>query len=243
MGIRIVAEKALDGDEVVGAVQRWRSPDGRLHLHFDQTRPDALAPLAASIPGECYTSADRADVEALEALTAAGFTESRREDEFEIPVTRLNAPVPPGYRIVTADQTTLESLALLDVQLREDVPGADGWQVDLAWFRGQTFDSPFYDPETYRVALAGDAYAGLARIWIGPRPRPRLGLIGVLAPHRRRGVARALIAAAFAPLADRGIPVVTAEADTTNTASQTLLKSLGAQVTGGTVELHRRKRR
>ncbi|WP_370452685.1 GNAT family N-acetyltransferase [Kribbella sp. VKM Ac-2568] len=42
------------------------------------------------------------------------------------------------------------------------------------------------------VDLAGD-YAGLVRIWNGPRPLPRLGLIGVLPAHRRRGLARALV--------------------------------------------------
>jgi GNAT superfamily N-acetyltransferase len=230
---------AWDGPEVVGAVHPWRSPDGRLRLFFDRGRPDAFGPLAAIIGGECFAGFDQDDTAALAALTAVGFTESRREDAYEIPVSLLDVAVPPGIRIVTADRTALEPLAMLDCRLREDVPGADGWQPDLAWFREETYDSPFFDPLTYRVALSGDQYVGLARIWLGPRPVPHLGLIGVLPGHRRRGVARSLIAAAFAPLAGRGVPHVTAEADATNRASATLLTSLGGRITGGSIELHR----
>jgi ribosomal protein S18 acetylase RimI-like enzyme len=76
-------------------------------------------------------------------------------------------------------------------------------------------------------------------VWLGPRPHPRLGLIGVLPAHQRRGAARALLSAVFATLADRGEPLITAEADAENTASVTLLTSLGGRVTGGTLELHR----
>jgi GNAT superfamily N-acetyltransferase len=230
---------AWDGDRVIGVVHPWTGPDGRLRLFFGGCRPDALAPLAGAFSGECFTTVDRADQESRAALAAGGFAEHRREDDFEIPVTRFDAPIPDGFRIVTADRTTLEGLAGLDARLRQEVPGADGWTVDLTWFREETFDSPFFDPLTYRVALAGEAYAGLARIWIGPRPAPRLGLIAVLAQHRRRGLARALIAEAFAPLADRGVPLVTAEADATNQASQALLAGLGGHVVGGTVELRR----
>ena len=87
---------------------------------------------------------------------------------------------------------------------------------------------------------ADGSYAGLVRVWNGPRPLPRLGLIGVLRDHRRRGLARALISAAFNVLHDRGATVVTAEADETNTASLTLLASFGAAKVDAEVELFRR---
>lgn len=57
--------------------------------------------------------------------------------------------------------------------------------------------------------------------------------------YRRRGLARAMIAAAFAPLLQRGVAAVTAEVDDTNTASNTLMTALGGRVTGGTAELRR----
>jgi len=55
----------------------------------------------------------------------------------------------------------------------------------------------------------------------------------------RRGLACALLHAALTPLAERGIELVSAEADVTNTPSQALLASLGARRTGGSVELRR----
>ena len=230
---------AWDGKRIVGALHPWRRPDGRHALYFDKCRADAYGPLAAMVGGECFATVDADDSAAVEGLTAAGFVAHRREDNYSIPVRRIDAPIPAGLRIITADATELEPLMTLDCALREDVPGADGWQPDPVWFREETYDSPFFDPLTYRIAVDGDDYVGLARIWLGPRPVPRLGLVGVLAPYRRRGLARALIAAAFAPLAERGETTAEAEADATNVASQTLLTSLGGKITGGTIELRR----
>jgi GNAT superfamily N-acetyltransferase len=53
-------------------------------------------------------------------------------------------------------------------------------------------------PDSYRIVAMGpnEAPAGLVRIRAG-RPPSRLGLIGVLREHRRRGLASALLAAAF----------------------------------------------
>ena len=203
---------AWDGDHVVGAVHPWRSPDGRHRLFYDRCRPDAYAPLADIIDGPCQTGIDADDTEHLQALIGAGFVEFRRENDYEIPVVRIDAAVPAGLRIVTADDVIDERLMMLDCALRDDVPGSDGWQPNLTWFREETYTPPFYDPLTYRVALDGDDLIGLAR---------------------------ALIAQALAPFAERGEPLVTAEADVTNTASHALLIGFGARVSGGSIELHR----
>ncbi len=232
---------AFDGDDVIGALHPWRAPDGRHRLYYDKCRADAYAPLAAAIPGECFATLDAADNDALTALAGAGFTENRRESEYTIPVTRVETPVPAGIDIVTADKTELEPLMLLDCAIRADIPGSEGWQPDPVWFREETYDSPFFDPQTYRVALAGRDYVGLARVW---KPLPgqrygRLGCVGVLAAHRRQGLGRALIAQAFAPLAGPGAVAVTAEADAANAASHALLASFGGRVTGGSIELYR----
>jgi ribosomal protein S18 acetylase RimI-like enzyme len=231
---------AWDGDAVIGALHPWHAPDGRVRLFFDKTRVDAYAPLAAAIDGECYATVDAGAAEMLAALRGSGFVDSRREEEYEIPVARIDAPVPDGLRIVTADRTELEPLMLLDCAIRADIPGADGWQPDPVWFREETYDSPFFDPLTYRIALDGDRYVGLARVWlpIGDELH-RLGCIGVLAGYRRRGLALALIASAFAPLVERGVSTVGAEADATNVASHSLLTGLGGVVTGASVELYR----
>lgn len=225
---------AWDGASVVGVMQPWTPPNGRPTLYFGPCRDDAFAALAAAEPGERYAKLGVAD-----AARLPGFTEIRREHDYEIPVARLAAEVPAGLTIVSAGGTELEKLMMLDCALREDVPGSEGWQPDPQWFREETYDSPYFDPQTYAVAVDGDDYVGLARVWNGPRPRPHLGMIGVLSAYRRKGVASALLARVFGPLADRGEKVVTAEADATNTASNTLLRKLGGRVVGGTVELYR----
>jgi ribosomal protein S18 acetylase RimI-like enzyme len=234
---------AWRGDRLAGVLNAWRAPDGRLRIYYAGSEQEAYAPLAAAVEGDCYVTADQADAAMLGALGAAGFAELRRENEYEIPVSRVDAPVPDGIRIVTADQTDLEPLMMLDCAIRADIPGADGWQPDPAWFREETYDSAFFDPQAYRVALDGAEYVGLARVWLRSPSRAyrRLGCVGVLAGYRQRGLGRALIAEAFAPLADAGETMVTAEADVTNAASHALLTSFGARVTGGTVELYRER--
>jgi ribosomal protein S18 acetylase RimI-like enzyme len=234
---------AWDGPLVVGALHPWRTPDGRLRLYYDKCRPDTYAPLAGVISGDCYAMADVSDGALLSALAGAGFTENRRENGYEIPVARVSAPVPPGIRVVTADETELEPLMMLDCQIRADIPGADGWLPDPVWFREETYDSPFFDPASYRVAISGAGqYVGLARVWkrLPGRQYRRLGCVGVLTGYRRHGLARALIAQVLAPLADDGEPAVTAEADAGNVASDALLRGFGGRVTGGTIELIRR---
>jgi ribosomal protein S18 acetylase RimI-like enzyme len=235
---------AWEGDSVVGVLHPWRSPDDRLRLYYGKCRADAYAPLASVIDAECYTTADADDDAMLAALSAAGFAEHRRENNYEIPVAKADAHVPDGIRIVTADKTELEPLMLLDCAIRADIPGADGWQPDPVWFREETYDSPFFDPQTYRVALDGTEYVGLARVWkrAPSEQYRRLGCVGVLAGYRQRGLGRALIAQAMAPLADAGETVVTAEADTANIASHTLLTAFGAKITASTIELHRAAR-
>lgn len=148
--------------------------------------------------------------------------------------------MPARLEIISAAATEPELLMTLDCALREGVPGSQGWRPDAVWFREEAYDSPFFDPKAYLVALDGADYVGLVRIWNGPRPLPRLGLVGVLPSYRRRGLARALISQAFAALHARGATEVTAEVDVSNTASNALLAGLGGVVTGTELELCRR---
>ena len=82
------------------------------------------------------------------------------------------------------------------------------------------------------------AYVGLVRVSVAPR-WAKLGLVGVRPGHRRRGLARALVAAAFRPLRDGGVELVLAEADAANEPARALLAGFGARRTGGTFELVR----
>lgn len=104
----------------------------------------------------------------------------------------------------------------------------------------ETF-GPDFDPDTYLVAadISSGNYMGLVRIWVG-RSRSRLGLIAVLPPYRRRGVAKALLARALGVLHERGQTEISAEIDDTNTACLALLGGMGARRQGGTVEFVKR---
>jgi len=143
--------------------------------------------------------------------------------------------------LVSADAVDENGLRMLDEALRQDVPGTDGWINDPREFREYTFDERRFDPATYLVAVddISRAFAGLARVWNHPR-QPRLGLVGVTSGYRRRGLAKMLLAAVFAPLRDRGISEVAAEADAASTASNALLSRISARRIGGSTELVRR---
>ena len=238
---------ALDDDEVVGRATLLRRPDGRAYVAADAWKDEVTVALLraaiADVPGDLHSTVAEDDAAQLALLSGVGFAEHRREHEYLIPVAGVLAgpagTVPDGVRIVSAAGVDVARLMRLDDLLRQDVPGTDGWVNELEEFRQYTFGSPQFDPELYLVAVTDeDRYAGLVRLWPAHRV-PRLGLIGVLRPYRRRGLASALLHAAFRPLAGRGVEQVSAEADVTNTASVTLLTTLGAVRTGGAVELRR----
>jgi len=241
--------RALDGDQSVGRARAVQRPDRRWFVALDSQRADAyealLHAIAEDLQQDLYMTVDESDHELLQRCRQLGCTVNRREDEYLVPtdadVTGLtDAALPAGLGHVSAAEADEDQLRALDEVLREDVPGANGWVNDPRDFREYTFDARHFDPMTYLVAVdeATGGYAGLVRVWNDPG-NPRLGLIGVVAAHRRRGVARALLAAAFRALHDRGFGQVAAEVDVTNAASTELLRRLGARRTGGSVELIR----
>ncbi len=248
---RALTWRALDGDAIAGEVSARLRPDARWFLFFDTWRADAYPPLADAVARDLcrdlYVTLEDAEFDALDACAAAGFAVHRRESYFRIPtdpaVTGLTgSALPAGLDLISAADADITRLRLLDDALRQDVPGTDGWRWDPAEFRDETF-SLFFDPATYLVAVdqASGEYAGLVRVWRS-RGGPRLGLIAMLAPYRRRGAARALLGHVFAVLAGRGNLSVVAEVDDTNEPSVSLLTGLGARRYGGSVELIRRYR-
>lgn len=243
--------RALDGGQVVGTIRAHLMPDSRWHVGFEPCRDDAYEPLLDAVAGntdsDLYMSVRESDPDALARFSAVGFEVSRRESFFRIPtdpaVTGLHqTEAPEGTIIISAIRADEEELRLLDDTLRQDVPGVDGWKWDPGDFWIETFDSGGFNPDTYLVAadVASGDYVGLVRVWDTPGA-PRLGLVGVVRGHRRRGLARVLLARAFRVLHEKGKAEVVAEADDTNTASVTLLTSLGARRADGIIELIRRR--
>lgn len=235
---------AVNAGNELGRVTALRRPDDKWFVACDTWLDGAhealIATAAADLARDLYATVDLCDDRALGRYAASGFVEARREDEVVLDVAEARqalaaAELPGGYRIVSAADVDTDRLRQLDDELRRDVPGCDGWVNHPQEFREYTF-APHFDRTTYLVALREDGEAtGLVRIWAGRPPR-RLGLIGVVRAHRRRGLARALLRAAFDAVGDDSIA---AEVDTDNVASRALLNSLGAHRTGGTIELRR----
>jgi len=252
---RMAAWRALAGAEVIGEANAMLRADWRCFVSIGTWVADSFPPLVSAVADDLrqdlYTTVDEGDQAELRNWSAAGFTVLRREDHFLIPTApdRTRQPgavlpgavLPAGMSLVSADAVDEYGLRLLDEALRHDVPGTDGWINDPQEFREQNFDERRFDPATYLVAVddASLAFAGLARVWKHPR-QPRLGLVGVTPGYRRRGLAKLLLAAVFAPLCERGIGEVAAEADADDPAATALLARIGARRVGGSLELVRR---
>jgi ribosomal protein S18 acetylase RimI-like enzyme len=238
---------AMNGEQELGRITADRRPNDRWYVAcdtwYDAAHDALVATVADDLAQDLYAIVADTDEDGLRRYAAAGFIEERREDDVTVDVAMARealagAGLPPGYRIVSAADIDDGVLRILDDTLRIDVPGSGGWVNDPQEFREYTFATHF-DKAAYLVALdTHDAPAGLVRIWAGRPPR-RLGLIGVLREHRRRGIANALLAAAFTAVAQQGVTSVVAEVDVDNVASRALLERIGARRTGGTVELRR----
>jgi GNAT superfamily N-acetyltransferase len=239
---------AVDSTAAVGEVRAFLKPDGRWVIGFDDCRDDAYQPLLAAVAdgtgGELYATANEKNGESQARFADLGFVVNRREGIYLIPtdpeLTGLAKADPGETVLISAIDADWDDLRLLDDALRQDVPGSDGWQWDPAGFREETYDASDFDPATYVVAVDSYSarYIGLARVWVGPG-RPRLGLVAVLPPYRRRGLARAMLSKVFGVLHERGKAEVTCEIDDTSTASLALLTGIGAHRIAGMVEFKR----
>ncbi|ASN81249.1 GNAT family N-acetyltransferase [Deinococcus ficus] len=228
---------AWDGAAVVGALFPWRSPDGRVRLFFERCRQDAWAPLLAQVPGPAVTTVRDATPQAV--LEDLGFRPARTDRLYELPARPHDVPLPAGVEVLSAADVPPVEVMALDTRLRDEVPGTDGWTAAPDWFLEENHHSPYFDPECYLIARAGAENVGLIRVWNGPRPRPRLGLVGVLPGWRGQGLAAALLARVLTVWAVRGADRVTAEVDAGNAASRALMARFGGMVVGTETELVR----
>ncbi|MDT4907015.1 MAG: hypothetical protein QOI69_256 [Pseudonocardiales bacterium] len=238
------------GADTIATAHAMSRPDGRWYVSIDAWDDAAWPPLMdimiKDLGCDLHTIVDESDETTQANWRRFGFEVARREIDYMIPVDPgvtglVESRLPDGMVLLAADAVDETELRLLDDTLRAYVPGGDGWRNDPQEFREHSFDERYFDPATYLVALDDSvpAFAGLVRIMVMPR-RPRLGLIGVAAGYRRRGLARALLAAAFVALHDRGFTHVWADVDATNAATIRLLEQIGGQRTGASVAMVRR---
>lgn len=213
-------------------------PETRTFLRPDGRRFVLGRPAGGLPPGELFASVEESDVDHLRALEDLGFVRERRDLHLVLPTDGPRHPAPAGVTALRADGVDEEALRLLDDELRQDVPGTDGWRWTARDFREETFHSPHFDPAVYLVATCEGEHVGICRIWIRPE-HPKLGFIGVRRSLRRGGIARWLIGEVFAVLRARGQRKVWSEVDETNVASRALLEGLGGRVVGASLELKR----
>lgn len=211
-------------------MRAWIRPDGRCFLLGE---PDEELPL-----GELFASVDEADARRRAAFEALGFAPVRRELDLLLPAVLAPVAAPGGVRARRADEVPEDALRLLDDELRQDVPGTDGWHWRPEDFREETYSSPQYDPAVYLPGEVDGELAAICRVWLRPE-RPRLGFVGVRRSLRRRGIARWLVGEAFAVLAARGHDEVATEVDETNVGSRALLERIGGRCVGASLELRR----
>jgi GNAT superfamily N-acetyltransferase len=225
---------ALENDLVIGRGEASRRSDGRLFVSVDAWHPTAFDQLAAALldalPRPLHTMVDEADADLTAQWRRAGFTTRRREWEYAVPTGPFGTVPPPGVTVRPFGGARPGPLKALDRAIRDEA-GA-GWQDMPAEIR----PGPAPDPSKYAVAEESGAYVGLLRVATVTR-MPRIGLIAVRAGHRRRGIARALLAHTLNALHHVGKQAASAEVTESNLAATALFEGFGARRTGSSLEL------
>ncbi len=242
---------ALEDDRVVGEGEAWRRLDGRLFVSIDAWHPTAVDRLAdamlAYLPRPLHTMVDETDAELTAHWQRAGFTARRREWMCLLPTdpaaTGLDpALTPAGVTILAPGEAEAEPLRELDRAIRDEVQSTLGWhEMPAEVLPRADDDTPvdtgaLVDPAKYAVAAVDGEYVGLVRIAPVPR-QPRIGLVAVRAGHRRKGIARALLAHVLGSLHGSGVPTATAELNEGNQAAVALLDGIGTERLSCNVEL------
>jgi mycothiol synthase len=207
----------------------WFELHGNSGMYFGVVAPGetgrglgtALAELGeeratASGSTRAYTWTLSANRAAADLFERRGYHETRRFYEMAI---ELDGPVeepalPDGLLLAVfteADARTFH--AALDDAF------ADHWEHHSTpfdeWWSKQR-NAPDYDPTLWFVVRDGTEVAGIVRCDPERSGGGHVGAIGVRAPWRGRGVARALLARSFAEFARRGAPRVSLGVDAAN---------------------------
>lgn len=220
---------ALEDDLVVGRGAMSRRPDGRMFVSVDAWHGAAFERLAeamlADLPRPLHTVVDEADLDLTAQWQRAGFVVRRREWEYAVPTAVGDAPQ-PGVTVIGFGRADEGRLHALDRAIRAE--NENGPDLPAEVIKGGR--------SLFAVAERDGEYVGLIRVATLIR-RPRIGLVGVRAAHRRRGVARALLTHTLAALHAVGKEAASAEVSESNVAATALFEGIGARRTGSNLEL------
>ncbi|MFD0632758.1 GNAT family N-acetyltransferase [Catenulispora yoronensis] len=184
--------------------------------------------MLAELPRPLFTVVDEGDDDLTAAWLVAGFSIGRRERGYVLPtdprVSGLASVGPPsGVRIVPAGAADTDALRALDSVIRAEIAATVGWQTMPVEVLHRPHGILAEDLPKFVVAAQGTEYVGLVRLVTATR-QPRIGLLAVRADHRRRGIARALLAHVLGDLHVRGTAAAWAEINEANTAAAALVE-------------------
>ncbi|AFU02050.1 GNAT family N-acetyltransferase [Nocardia brasiliensis] len=233
--------QAVADGRVLGHADAARRPDGRTFVSIDSWDDTVFDRLAAAIlndlPAPLHTVVDELEADLRSRWEHAGFTTRRREWEYLIPADPQHiglgsAAVPAGVTLLPFGAAQQVPLRAAYAAIRAEIEATAGWDTMPA----EIIDRPF-DCGHFAVAVSDQEYVGLLRT-ATRRKHARIELLAVRAAHRRRGIARALLAQALDALHRSGIDAVSAFVDETATAAIALFDSLGgARRAGSNLEL------
>lgn len=206
--------------------------------------------LEGLVPCWVFSMVDEGNQPLLAFFARHGFQEIRREHHVELDLRDFDTtPFAAAAQQAATQGYSIRSLAelqddpqrdqkvyQLDLALRREVPGSEEFDQPFEAFAEQTFESPAFRPDSYFIALHGEQYVGLHRIWVNPTG-PRVGLTGLLPGHRRQGVASALKLRGVSYAQAHGFLVLRAENDADNEAILDLNRRMGYRKRGGAVEV------
>jgi mycothiol synthase len=164
------------------------------------------------------------DTARVDLLTRLGFARFRTWDDVReraLGETPRMAP-PPGFTIRPATLEDADGLAAA-----RNASFADEWTGAL--YRDEVMTKPGYDPAREIVAVAPDGrIAAFTVYWVDGRNRTgHFEPVGTHPAFQRKGLARAVMVAAMARMADAGMATATVNHNTDNVAARRLYESLG----------------
>lgn len=224
---------ARNGDQVLGAVAVRGRPDGRRFARFGDSVPESLSWLGAAVAERGGLHAIARSAGELGQLIAAGFVVEIENHDFEIrfddALLRLGRPrLPDRFSLVPPHELDEKKCLALDNELRQDVPGTDGWIGTLEMWRDE-LASAEYDPSGYLVAVERPTgkYCGLIRVWRND-DGPRIGLLGVSRSNRGSPLAAALLQSGLAGAATWGSATFRTSTSPSNPGTYPALRRMGA---------------
>jgi mycothiol synthase len=165
------------------------------------------------------------DTARSDVLTRLGFARFRTWDDVrERPLDEIppEAPPPDGFTVRPATVDDADGLAEA-----RNASFAGGWTGAL--YRDQVMTKPGYDPDREIVAIAPDGrIAAFTVYWMDSRNKTgHFEPVGTHSAFQRRGLARAVMVAAMARMAEAGMAVATVNHNAENVAARRLYEALG----------------